>query len=176
MRLVPFIAHVQVIPERPGKRFEYLKSLAKFAVLVQNELESVSGLTVGTPGGGQNVSSSDIQHRGGLGSYANGTAAKPQFGNAPAQLMFTGFYQSSNANVSAYADHQLFSGGEVYTGPGANTAMAVPTTTFANEVKALKTALETAVTAALPDGTAFEIFRIDYSGVVYGDKGYHFPR
>ncbi len=173
---VPFVVHVRVVPARPGKRWEYIRSLQKLSVLVYDELAQLDGFQFATPGGGQAQSFSDINRRGGFGNYAQGTAIKPQIGQVPAQLMIAGFYESSAKNTQPYANHQVFSGGDIRTGPGAHTNDAVPATTILSEVSAVKTALEDAITAALPNGTEFQIFRLDYSGVTYGDKGFHFPR
>lgn len=175
MKFVPFTVHIRVTPTR-GKRFEYLRDLAKLSSLVYNALLDVSGLHLATPGGGQNIQSGNEATRGGLGSYANGTAAKPQIGNAPAQLMLTGFYESSNSNVPTYANVQRFSGGEVYSGPTQHSADALPAAAVTTEVGTLKTAMETAIDAVMPSGMTYKIFRLDYQGVVYGDKGFHFPQ
>jgi hypothetical protein len=176
MKFVPFTVHVRVVPVRPGKRFEHLKDLSKLAVLAYEAIAGISGVNVSTPGGGQNIQLGDPNRRSALGSYAQGTAAKPQIGQAPAQLMLMGYYQSEAANSQTYADQQRISGGEIYTGPGQHSNDAMPSTTLNAEVKALKTALEAALTSGLPAGAEYSIFRLDYSGVVFGDKGFHFPR
>jgi hypothetical protein len=174
---VPFVVHIRVVPHRGnGKRFEYYRDLQKLSALVYDALINVSGIKVAVPGGGQNVSMGDVSRRGALGSFARGTAVKPQMGEVPAQLMIAGFYTSSGANAQPWANKQLISGGTVYTGPGAHAQNATPTTTIDTEVKAVKTAIKNAVQSAVPSGTVFSIFRIDYAGIVYGDKGFHFPR
>jgi hypothetical protein len=175
-KFVPFTVHIKVIPARPGKRWEYIRALQKMSVLVYDQLIGLSGFQFATPGGGQSAQFSDIEQRGGLGDMAAGCAIKPQIGAAPAQLMITGFYQSSAANIQPYANSQRISGGTVYSGPGAHTNDAIPVSTINSEVKTMKAAIKAAVTAGLPAGTTFQIFRIDYSGIVFGDKGFHFPQ
>ncbi len=175
MKFVPFTVHVRVTPAR-GKRSEYLKDLAKLSSLVYNAMVGIAGLHVATPGGGQNIQSGDENSRGGLGSFANATAAKPQIGNSPAQLMLTGFYESDNPNAPTYANVQRFSGGEVYSGPAQHSADALPAATVTTEVGTLKAAMEAAIATVLPVGVTATIFRMDYQGVLYGDKGFHFPQ
>ncbi len=198
MKFVPFTVHVRVVPVRPGKRFEYLKDLAKLAVLVQDQFDILAGaegtggpgntdatwgtegtpagLNVATPGGGQNVELGDATRRGGLGSFAQGTAATVQMGATAAQLMITGFYDSNSPNIQPYADIQRISGGTIYTGSAANTNNAIPVPTITAEVKALHTLLKTIITKALPPGTEFQLFRLDYSGIIFGDRGFTFPQ
>jgi len=176
MKMVPFTVHIEVVPERPGKRFEYLRSLSKISVLVYDALAAVTDLHVAQPGGGQNAQFGDIDRRAALGSYASGTAIKPQFGETPAQLMLTGFYEVDAENVQQWSNTQRFSGNEVYSGAVAHANDATPQTATDNEVKALKTALESAINGAMPAGITWRIFRLDYAGIVYGDRGFHFPR
>lgn len=173
---VPFIIHVRVVPDRGnGKRVEHIRALQKLAILAYEAIEGINGVQPAIPGGGQASGFGDIDQRGGLGGFAAGTAVKPQIGESPAQLMLAGFYESSGANAQIYDDQTRFSGGETYTGPGAHPHDAVPKAAVQTEVKTLKDAIEDALTATFPDGTDFSIFRIDYSGVVYGDRGFHFP-
>lgn len=174
-KFVPFTLHVRVVPAR-GKRFEYIRDLQKIATLVYDGLIGLSGFKFATPGGGQSMQTADIQRRGGLGSYSQGTAVKPQFGQTPAQLMITGFYVSSAENAQPYANTQRISGGTVYSGPAAHPYDAVPSATITTEVKALKSSITAAITDALPVGVEFSIFRIDYSGIVFGNGGFHFPQ
>ncbi len=175
MKFVPFTVHIRVVPARPGKKFEHLQALNKLGVLAYDAISQISGVNVATPGGGQNVQLGDPNRRGALGSYAQGTATKPQIGQTPAQLMLTGFYESSSENNQTYADQQRISGGAVYTGPGSHSHDAMPTSTVNSEVAALKTDLEAALATGLPADAEYQIFRLDYSGIVFGDRGFHFP-
>lgn len=175
-KFVPFTVHIRVTPVRPGKRWEYIRDLQKMGILVYSEIVNLSGVHVATPGGGQASQFSDIVQRGGLGDMAAGMAVKPQIGQVPAQLMITGFYESSANNIQQYNDFQRISGGEVYEGPGAHSNDAVPVSTINTEAKTLKTSLEGAITTALPAGITFSIFRLEYAGIIFGDKGFHFPK
>lgn len=177
MKFVPFTVHIRVVPNRGGgKRFEYLRDLQKLAVLAYQALTNISGVQAATPGGGQSQSMGDYSRRGALGGFAQGTAAKPRIGAAPAQLMITGFYSSSTPNAPTHADTQRISGGEIYTGPVAHSNTDGPVAGVNTEVSVLKDEIEQALLTTLPDGAVYEVFRLDYAGVVYGDKGYHFPR
>jgi hypothetical protein len=172
---VPFVIYVRVDPRR-GKRWEYLRDLQKLSVLVYNELSSLNGFQFAQPGGGAAAQFGAIDHRGGLGDFAPGTGVKPQIGQSPAQLMITGFYQSSAQNTQSYSEVLRISGGTKYTGFAAHSNDAVPVAAVNDEVKTLKTAVTDAITTALPEGTPFSIFRLVYAGIVFGDKGFHFPK
>ncbi len=176
-RQVPFTVHIRVVPNRAnGKRFEYIRDLQKLALLAYEAITNVSGVQAATPGGGVTQSLGDYNRRGGLGGFANATACKPQIGASPAQLMITGFYLQSDNNEPTHAEIQRISGGEVYSGPVAHSNTGGPTTAVNTGVSALKSGIEQALNNTMPDTAVYEIFRIDYAGVVYGDKGYHFPQ
>lgn len=174
---VPFTVHIRVVPDRgQGRRFEYLRDLQKLSVFAYEAIRNVSGVQTAIPGGGQSVSIGDYSRRGGLGSFAQGTAAKPQIGASPAQLMITGFYQASGTPAPPHAEIQRISGGEVYAGAVAHSHVEGPTAAVNTAVAALKSGIEAALAATMPAGAVYEVFRIEYAGVVFGDKGYHFPR
>lgn len=176
---VPFTAIFKVIPERAfGRRFEYIRSLQRLAVSVYDALVDVDGLTIAAPGGGQWSSTdyrSDLQF---------GTAVKPQFGEVPAQLTVEGFYDvdvgdaqpadditiiHANAWVSGAHNYQLASNA------GTAVQLVPPRTAVLTEVKALRTAMTTAIVTALP-AADIPLFRLHYKGLVFGDRGLHFPR
>ena len=179
MKWVPFTAHIRIAPaygsgEIKSKRFEYWRDMQKLATLAYEELLDESTIQVATPGGGQHTSASGYR-AGGIGGMTAGTAVKPQIGQSPAQLMITGLYQSSTQNVQPHPERTLIHAGEVVTGPGAHAAEINPTSTISTEVADLKSKIETALTTAFPAGISYTVFRIDYSGIVFGDRGYHFP-
>ncbi len=179
-RWVPFTVHIRIVPRRPGKRWEYIRSLQKLSVLIYNSFSALGGFQFAQPGGGQAQQFGEINHRGGYGDYSDGMAIKFQIGQSPSQLMITGFYNSTAPNLQAYADHQLISGGRVaggttWSGPGPHSNDATPVATIDSEVKTVKAALKAAITSAIPSGITWTIFRIDYNGVIYGIGGFHFP-
>jgi hypothetical protein len=53
----------------------------------------------------------------------------------------------------------------------------MPSTNVNDEVKALKAIINTAIANPnLPSSANAKLFRLDYNGVIYGDRGFHFPR
>jgi hypothetical protein len=179
MKWVPFTVHIRITPdwgsgELKSKRFEMWRDMQKLSTMAYEGLIDESTIQVATPGGGQQTSASGFR-AGGTGGMTAGTATKPQIGESPAQLMITGFYQSSAQNVQPHPERTLIHAGEVVSGPGQHAAESNPTSTTATEVAALKTTLENVLDAAFPAGISYQIFRLDYSGIVWGDRGYHFP-
>lgn len=176
MRWVPFTAHIKIYPAFPGKRFENWRDMQKIANLVYSGLETLvpSMISIASPGGGQHRSFGGTEG-GGLSGLANGCAAKPQMGETPAQLMITGFFKSDLKNNQPHPELERIHAGEILLGPGAHGWEVNPESSVNDEVLTLKTAMEMAITAALPGTVDYKIFRIDYSGVIYGDRGYHFP-
>lgn len=177
MKWVPFTAHIKITPANPGKRLEYWRDMQKIAGLVYTGLETLvpSTLSIAQPGGGQQRSFGGTEY-GGMSGLVHGCAVKPQFGQTPAQLQISGFYNSSAANIQPHPELEYIHAGEVLDGPGSHPWDTNPVTTINNEVKALKSAMEAAIVSALPGSVTFDIFRIEYSGVMYGNRGYHFPQ
>lgn len=179
MKWVPFTVHIRIVPDHgsgvlKSKRFEYWRDMQKLSTMAYDGLIDESTIQVATPGGGQQTSASGFR-AGGTGGMTAGTAAKPQIGQSPAQLMLTGFYQSSAKNIQPHPEKTLIHAGDVVTGPGARPSEVNPVSTVGTEVAALKTTLETVLDASFPAGIEYQIFRLDYSGVTWGDRGYHFP-
>lgn len=177
MKWVPFTLHIKITPANKGKRFVYWRDMQKISSLVYEGLHSLtpSTISIALPGGGQHSSFGGTEF-GGMSGLVHGCAAKPQFGETPAQLQITGFYNSSSANSQPHPELERIHAGEVLNGPGAHSWESNPTTTIDNEVKTLKSTLESAINSALPASVEFSIFRLEYSGVIFGDRGYHFPR
>lgn len=179
MKWVPFTAHIRILPaygsgEIKSKRFEYWRDMQKLATMAYDGLVDESTIQIATPGGGQHTSAAGYRF-GGMGGMTAGTAAKPQIGQSPAQLEITGFHQSSAQNIQPHPERTLIHAGEVVTGPGAHAAEINPVATIGTEVAALKATLESVLTASFPAGITYSIFRIEYSGIIFGDRGYHFP-
>ena len=182
-RWVPFTLHIRIVPTHgsgatdaklKSKKFEYVRDMQKTASLMYNSIESISGVELALPGGGQQRSlyGSDHDNSG----MVNGTAVKPQFGETPAQVMITGFVSDAGLkNIQHYTEVQRISGGETYEGFVPNSAVENPVAHLDNLVSTLKSDVESALTADLPPGIVYNIFRLEMSGVTYGDRGYHFP-
>lgn len=178
-RWVPFTMHIRIVPDAgsgqlKSKRFENWRDMQKIATLMYDSLDALSQFNLASPGGGQHGSGSS--GRTGLGGLTNGGAVKPQMGETPAQVMITGFWSDGAANDQNHPEHQRISGGDIYTGPATAVAhVANPVAHVDAMTKALKGTVEAALGTDLPSGVTFQVFRIDMSGVVYGDRGYHFP-
>jgi hypothetical protein len=171
--------HVRIVPDAgsgqlKSKRFENWRDMQKIATLMFDALEDETSIQMAEPGGGQHGSGSG--GRTGLSGLTRGGAVKPQIGETPAQVQITGFWNDGAKNDQNHPEHQRISGGEIFTGP----APAIPWDQNPNSqvdgmVKALKNTVEAAFGTDLPGGIVFNVFRIDMSGVIYGDRGYHFP-
>jgi hypothetical protein len=148
--------------------------MQKIGTLIFEGLEASASLNISEPGGGQHQSFGG-QGRSGNSGLTRGTAVKPQMGEVPAQAAITGFFNANDLNAQPHPEKQLIHAGEVVTGPGSSPSLQNPATATDTGCAALRSELETRILANLPVGIIFEIFRIDYAGVVYGDKGYHFP-
>lgn len=172
MRQVPFTLHVAVYP-KGEKRFEVIRDLQKISELVYNGLNTLSNIKIAAPGGGQEQNYKGTN--GGFSGYVAGCAVKPQFGESPAQLMITGFYAVTSANNPTFASDSIISNGVEYEGFRQHKHDAVPTATVNAEVKALRTALDTRINSVLPGTVDYKIYRLDYNGIVFGNRGYHFP-
>jgi hypothetical protein len=176
---VPFTAHVRVVPqwgsgELKSKRLEMWRDLEKLAMLVYDALDAESSIHIAEPGGGQ-ASSHGGTAFGGKSGLQHATGVKPRIGQTPAQLQITGFYNSSLENIQPHPEKTIIHAGETLTGPGASPWNTNPQSQIDAEVVTLKGLLESAITGGLPGGTTYSIFRLDYSGIIYGDRGYHFP-
>ena len=167
----PFTAHLRVIPTR-GKRFEYVRGLQRIARLIYDGLAAETDLALAKPGGGQQSSFSDHMNSG----YEDGCAVKPRIGQSPAQLMITGFYAVSTANAQPHADKQVTHVGEYFSGAGgAQPWKSNPTDAVEDEVIALKGIIDDVI-AAEAAGEGVTLFRLEYKGIIFGDRGYHWPQ
>lgn len=178
-RWVPFTLHIKIVPS-PGsgvsksKRFEYVRDMQKIAHLMYESLNGLSGVQIAQPGGGQQASYYGGDHNNS--GMISGMAVKPQMGETPAQVMITGFIEDvSSANVQHYVPIQRISGNDVYAGYAPSPAEHNPTSHLDALVTLLKTDVENTLAADLPSGITYGVFRIEMSGVTYGDRGYHFP-
>lgn len=165
----PFTIHIKVVPYR-RKRFEMIRDLQRIAKVIYDAALDESDLALARPGGGQ---ASNFDN--GMAYYADGLAVKPQFGESPAQLMITGFYAISTNNVSPVPERQLIHAGSYVTGPGDIAAHANPVSSVATEVAALKAIFDDLIADNVEAAAAVEVFRLDYKGVTWGDRGYTFP-
>ncbi len=175
MRWVPFTAFIKIVPSLAnGKRFEIIRSAQKLSIALFEEISNNDGgkFQLSSPSGGQQNSQTNGAA---LSSFANGTAYKPQFGQSPAQLTLSGFYKSEAKNVYTQSDVMRFSGNEQYTGQGSHLNEVMPTNTVASEVLDILTILRNSCDDAFPAAVPYSVFRLEYNGLVFGDRGLTFP-
>ena len=106
---------------------------------------------------------------------AKGTAYKPGFGQSPPQLTISGFYQSEEPNKPTQTETMRFSGNEIYNGPASHLNEVLPINTVASEVLDILNILRDSCDAAFPASSPYSVFRLEYNGIVYGDRGITFP-
>lgn len=175
MKWTPFTAHIKVTPAE-GKRFVYIRSLQKYAAEAYQALSNNNDINIATPGGGSHASVTGNEQSA-ISQLVYGTAFKPQFGNFPTQLMITGFYKNSNPNTSPHTEIDIISANQNNNGQLSAPQVNIPSTAVNNEVKALKTIIDAAIAFPnLPYAANAKTYRIDYNGIIFGDRGYHFPR
>ena len=180
---IPFTLHVKIVPDHgsgstdaklKSKRFEYVRDMQKISSLMYSAINSISGLQVSQPGGGQHRSLYGGDHNNS--GLTSGTAVKPQIGESPAQVMITGFVSTSAANsIQYHSTINRISGNENYQGHVASPAELNPASSLDTLVSTLKTDVENIFVSDLPSGIIYEVFRIEMAGVTFGDRGYHFP-
>lgn len=175
MRWVPFTAFIKIAPPLAnGKRFEIIRNAQKLAIALYQEIPNYDGgkIQLSSPSGGQQ---NDMSNAAGLSSFANGTAYKPQFGQTPAQLTLSGFYSSESSNVYTQSDVMRFSGNERYTGQASHLSEVLPRPIVFTEVSDILGILRDSCAAAFPATVPYSVFRLEYNGLVFGDRGLTFP-
>jgi hypothetical protein len=180
---IPFTLHVKIVPDHgsgstdaklKSKRFEYIRDMQKISSLMYSAIDSITGLQVAQPGGGQHRSLYGGDHNNS--GLTNGAAVKPQIGESPAQIMLTGFMSTSATNsIQYHSAIKRISGNEIYEGNVASPAELNPLSALDTLVSTLKTNVVNAFISDLPSGIIYDVFRIEMAGVTYGDRGYHFP-
>lgn len=175
MRWVPFTAFIKIVPSLAnGKRFEIIRSAQKLSIALFEEIQNNDGgkFQLSSPSGGQQNSQTNGAA---FSSFANGTAYKPQFGQSPAQLTLSGFYKSEAKNAYTQPEVMRFSGNEQYTGSASHLNEVMPTNTVASEVLDILTILRNSCDDAFPVTVPYSVFRLEYNGLVFGDRGLTFP-
>ncbi len=172
-KFIPFTAHVRIVPDRgSGRKFDYVRDMQKIATRVYEQLVDDTDLAIATPGGGQQQS---LSGDGGQSGLSYGTAVKPQIGNYPAQLMITGYLLDNGSTAQAHPDKPVIHTGEYLEGAGGSHGWkSNPATVVDGYAIVLKSKIESAVAAVL-GATDWSVHRLEVSGVIYGDRGHHFP-
>lgn len=173
MKYVPFTAYIEVFPTEPGKRTENVRELQKFATYIYDAIDGIATINLALPEGSGQTSSGMPR---GLTSACGIT---PQIGEQPPKLMVTGFnlVDTTNDSIQTEPTMTIITNGTTWTGyGGAHHFDQNPETTVTNEVKALKTTLESAIDLSLPAVYTYSIISINYNGIKWGDRGLTFPR
>jgi hypothetical protein len=176
MRWVPFTAFIKITPSLAnGKRFEIIRSAQKLAISLLEQIPNFDGglMQLADPGGSQQNS---LGNSSSISSMAKGTAYKPQFGQSPPQLTISGFYKSEAPNKYTQTETMRFSGNEKYSGPASYLNEVLPTDVVASEVLDILNILRDSCDAAFPASSPYSVFRLEYNGLVYGDRGITFPK
>lgn len=184
----PFTAYIKVVPSRGrstgtgavrrGGRGDYVRDLQRLAGFVYDELKAHNGglLTLAEPGGGE----ARLIYQ--YSDYAPGTSARPQMGQNPSLLMITGFFTVTGGDPSdqpvtkttrIHANEIVsdYQGEQPWLGPAGLAVASVQ-----SEVKELKNLIETCIVSVSDaSGNPLRVFRLTYKGIVYGDRGHHFP-
>ena len=173
---VPFTAQFKLLPTMLYKRSEQMHELQKIGAFIYSALISLPNINIAMPGGGQDAGSHTFSNA------AMCTAVKPQFGETPAQATVTGFYlvgeytDGIQIPIAPQAQVQLISCGQTLTGPRSNCLWdSNPNPILTSQAMTLKTMMETAINADLPPSyNHVSVFRLDYQGVIFGDRGLSF--
>ena len=187
MKWIPFTLHIKIQPgkwtglnspdfHKLRKRMQIWRDMQKIAVNVYDALLHLepSSIQIATPGSGQHRSYGGTDYAG-LSGLVGGCAAVPQFGEKPALLMITGFYNSETLNSSPHENLQRIHAGEVVEGQAKHLYDSSPRPDIDDQVLDLKESVESAIATYAPSVSYAKVFRIDFSGIIYGDRGLHFP-
>ena len=141
----------------------------KLAKTLYELLDANSNITMPLPAGAQRHMSSSFRY-------------VPQFGATPARFVITGIHNITGELPNPFADINILSGGEYYTGYLATVekqAAGNLQTTFTAKVRLLTVILESVIATLNADTDAgASLFRLDYAGIAFGGlvRGYHFPQ
>ncbi len=173
MKYVPFTVYIEIFPTEPGKRTENVRELQKFATYVYDSLDGITTINLAKPEGGGQTSAG--MPRG----LTSACAVTPQIGEQPPKLMLTGFnlVSTDNDSIQTEPTMTIIANGTTWTGyGGAHHFDQNPESTVTNEVKALKSILEAAITAGVPAVYEYSILSMEYNGIRWGYKGLSFPQ
>lgn len=178
----PFKAYILLNIPMLNKRQEQIHALNKAGYFIQQGLSKDLALNLAKPGG---APFDDQLYGFGNPISVGHVAVKPQFGDSPPQATIVGFY---DINLSAYPtklnttlpnnNHTVFHAGSVLTGDnGSQPWIDNPVQTVSDHVKSLKTNLISYISQTYPSSLGtFSVFRIEFNGIIFGDRGYHFPQ
>lgn len=159
-----FIVYFRVLPKAglaSGKRREYTLALEKLAARLET---SMIGL-------GYTIAESRALD-------------KPQFGQSTASVVMVGFVTNENSSSTDFRQNgptlslrTVDSNGGSRTGIGGNVQHGqVPSANLLTAVQEFKTAVDAMLASDyVANGVSASVYRLDYMGVTFGDRGIHFP-
>lgn len=173
----PFTVYFRAAIQGQGRDVR-LRYAQRIAIQIYNELIVEDSINLAQPGGGQR-SGFNLHD---FANYSAGLQVKPQFGEAPAQLVITGFYITDSKVEQTYGNLSFLHAGAnvngVVTGVAAQARDSKEVTAVDSEVSALSAIFQTAldtVNATWTDANV-SLFRLNYKNILFGDSGIHFPR
>jgi hypothetical protein len=170
---IPFTVHLRFAIEGQT-RLERFRFAQKIAQSFREDIAVQSELTLAEPDGGQSslvnlYDFSDVKY---------GTKFRPQFGEQPPMIVLSGFHEVTQNNESPYFNRYQIVGSRLLGGPVSGKlaeTVGVPTNT--DSLNDLRTLLQTAIDSVNTTwGAHLSVFQIEYQGVLYGDRGQHFPQ
>ena len=172
----PFSAYLRIVPSSNSgtarlKRAEQMRELQKIAALVYAAVSAEDRIQMAIPGGGQYNASTLFSN------LEYGGAVKPQFGETPAQVVITGFFEQETTDTTTYPDRNIINTNELVVGQSAALHVSGPSSTVLDNVVTLRGLIDTALNDYdMPSWVNLTWYKLDYKGVIFGHKGIHFPR
>jgi hypothetical protein len=179
MAFVQFTAEFKFSEKGGNLRRERVLRTQQIATRLFTLLDAEAGLVMPRPAGSQFSRQGTRQAFSELGM---GLRYVPQAGQQPARLILTAMHEFTGDLPNPYANRDVLSGGQYWTGQLATVQKAADTNvqaTFNAKVLALIAILNDAVADINSeyDDADVELYRLDYAGINYGglSRGYHFP-
>lgn len=167
---IPFELYIRIVPNVNDNRQAKFHDLNKASILVYNGISSIPGVNLARPSGGNYDSRSTY-----MSSAVAGAAFKPSFGNVPHQIMVGGFYEVVRNDVAIHPEMQIISGGSVYSGSSSHLYYENENSVITNEVISFRSAIDTSL-SVLDTNYVYNVHKLLYNGILYGDRGLHFPK
>jgi hypothetical protein len=175
MNSIPFTARLRIFPVRAnGKRQELIRAREKISHMISLNLAQNFGGNIASPGGS---GSWLFESPDGISNMVRIAAVTPQFGEFPESVTVVGFINPTGSNDATATLQPLtviHANGYVdglRAGSPGWTDSTKPSTALCDQVKELKTQLESAITSV-----EFEFLTLEVSGCKFGIGGHHFPQ
>jgi len=152
-------------------RLTLYRELGKLAINVYTQLLINTSIKLPHPPSGAVLSNNSL-----ISGLQGALSYTPAIGQTPAYIFVSGHFYSTRDIKNPYSSKPVFSGGVLYDIPSGNPMIRAPKHEVLLDVVDLKTAIETALAAAVPASINYEIDKIDYLGLIFGKSGVHFPK